>query len=146
VEFEYKRNGTRNIFAAFNIRTGQVLTDVTPDRAIPRVLAFLDRIVATYPRGRIILVTDNINTRRGPAAKAWLARHRRVSFLFTPFHGSWLNQVEIWFGILSGKALRGRYFDSVGALSRAVKKFVACWNQKLARPFNWTYTGRVLAA
>jgi transposase len=88
VEFEYKRHGTRNIFAAFNIKTGHVLVEVTEDRSTPRVLAFLDQILRLYRRGPIVIITDNIHTRRGAAAREWLARHPRVSFVFTPFHGS----------------------------------------------------------
>lgn len=146
LEFEYTRHGTRNIFAAFNIRTGQVLVEVTEDRKLPRVIAFLNLIVASYPRGAIVIITDNINTRKGDAARAWLDRHPRVSFVFTPFHGSWLNQVEIWFGILTTKALRNQSFSSLQALTCAIIAFAKHWNEKLARPFRWTYSGRVLAA
>lgn len=146
VEFEYRRNGTRNIFAAFNIRTGKVLVQVTRDRKTPRVIAFLDQILDAYPRGPILIITDNINTRRGQAAKDWLASHRRVSFLFTPFHGSWLNQVEIWFSILSSKALKGRSFETVRQLANAIRAFVRLWNRDLAHPFKWTYAGKVLQA
>ena len=146
VEFEYKRNGTRNIFAAFDIRTGKVIVEVTKDRKVPRVIAFLDQIRRHFPRGKVIIITDNINTRRGPDARAWLARHPRFSFVFTPYHGSWLNQVEIWFCILTRKCLRHRSFDSVRALAGAINRFVRRWNATMARPFAWTYTGKVLHA
>ncbi len=145
VEFEYRRHGTRNIFAAFNVKTGEVLVEVTPNRKTPRVMAFLDRILRRYPRGPVTMITDNIHTRRGAAAKEWLARHPRVSFVFTPFHGSWLNQVEIWFGILTSKLLRHASFHSVRALAGAVLRFARHWNEQMARPFRWTYTGRVLS-
>ena len=146
MEFEYRRNGTRNIFAAFNVLTGHVLVEVTEDRKTPRVMDFLDSIVRFYRKGPIIIITDNIHTRRGDAARAWLDRHPRVRFVFTPFHGSWLNQVEIWFGILTSKCLRRGSFDSVHALAGAIYQFTQHWNQNMARPFNWTYTGRVLTA
>jgi hypothetical protein len=64
LEFEYERKGTRNIFAAFNIRDGRVLLWVTPDRTTPMVLSFLDQIVRHYRRGPIVIITDNISTRR----------------------------------------------------------------------------------
>jgi transposase len=146
VEFEYERKGTRNIFAAFNIKTGHVLVWVTPERSMPYVLSFLDQLVDFYPRGPIVLITDNISTRTGEEARRWLARHSRVRFVFTPKHGSWLNQVEIWFGILTARALRHRSFSSVLSLANAVYRFAHYWNDLLAHPFEWTYTGRVLVA
>lgn len=146
VEFEYSRRGTRNIFAAFNVRTGHVIVEVTADRTVPRVIAFLDQVLASYSRGPILIITDNINTRKGPAAQAWLARHPRVSFVFTPYHGSWLNQVEIWFSILTAKCLRHRSFENVRALAHAIRRFASEWNRRMAKPFEWTYSGKVLAA
>ena len=146
VEFEYRRHGTRNIFAAFDVRTGYVVVDVTPDRSTESVLAFLDALLKVYRSGPLIIITDNIHTRRGEPAQRWLAQHRRVSFVFTPFHGSWLNQVEIWFGILTTKCLRHASFASVRELARAILRFAAYWNEHMAKPFEWTYTGRVLAA
>lgn len=146
IEFEYRRHGTRNVFAAFNIVTGQVLVHVTEDRATPRVLDFLDDIVRVYRRGPILIITDNIHTRRGEPARRWLEHHPRVSFVFTPYHGSWLNQVEIWFGILTSKCLRARSFRGVASLTDAIYAFVEHWNARMAKPFEWTYTGKVLAA
>jgi transposase len=146
VEFEYRRNGTRNVFAAFNIRTGKVLVQVTADRKVPRVVAFLDFIAVNYRRGPIILITDNINTRRHADVKAWMARHARFSFVFTPYHGSWLNQVEIWFSILTAKCLKQRAFTSVRKLANAILRFAKRWNRELARPFEWTYSGKVMHA
>lgn len=146
LEFEYERKGTRNLFAAFNIKTGRVLIWCTPERSTSWVLLFLNQLLRWVPRGPLILITDNISTRAGVEAKAWLSRHPRVQFVFTPRHGSWLNQVEIWFGILTSKALRHRSFDSLRALDRAIYRFAHHWNNVLAQPFNWTYTGKVLAA
>jgi transposase len=146
LEFEYQRKGTRNLFAAFNIKNGQVLAWVTPERSTPYVIEFLNQIVRYYRRGPIVIITDNINTRTGDAANAWLEKHRRVRFVFTPKHGSWLNQIEIWFGILTRSALRHRSFDSVRQLTTAIYRFAKHWNEKLAHPFEWTYTGKVLRA
>jgi transposase len=146
LEFEYERCGTRNLFAAFNIKTGHVVAWMTPDRSTPYVIAFLDHLVRLYRRGKLIIITDNINTRTAAEAKAWLRAHPRASFVFTPKHGSWLNQVEIWFGILTRTALRYASFDGVKALDRAVLAFTRHWNEVAGHPFNWTYTGKVLSA
>jgi len=146
IEFEYERKGTRNLFAAFNIKTGRILLWSTPERSTEWVLMFLDQILRWVRRGPLVLITDNINTRTGAAAKAWLAKHPRVRFVFTPKHGSWLNQVEIWFGILTSKVLRHRSFKNVLDLDRAIYRFGHYWNETLAKPFEWTYSGKVLTA
>lgn len=146
LEFEYERRGTRNVFAAFNIKTGHVVAWVTPDRTIPFVLSFLDHLAHFYRRGRLVIITDNISTRTGEDAAAWLRSHPRVEFVFTPRHGSWLNQVEIWFGILTRSTLRHESFDSVKSLERAILAFTKYWNEVVGHPFAWTYTGKVLKA
>jgi transposase len=146
LEFEYERCGTRNLFAAFNIKTGHVVAWMTPDRSMPFVLAFLDHLVRFYRRGRLVIITDNISTRTGADASVWLRSHPRVEFVFTPKHGSWLNQVEIWFGILTRSALRYASFDSLKALERAILTFTNHWNNVIGHPFEWTYTGKVLTA
>jgi transposase len=146
LEFEYERHGTRNLFAAFNIRTGHVVAWVTDDRSTPYVLAFLDHLARFYRRGPLVIITDNISTRTGDEAAAWLDRHPRVRFVFTPKHGSWLNQVEIWFGILTRSALRHASFDGVAALTKAINRFTKHWNEVIGHPFEWTYTGKVLRA
>ena len=69
-----------------------------------------------------------------------------MRFVFTPTHGSWLNQVEIWFGILTRSALRHRSFANVRELAAAIYKFGKHWNNLLRRPLEWTYSGRVLQA
>ncbi len=146
LEFEYERKGTRNVFAAFNVQNAHVLLWVTPDRTTPMVLSFLDQIARYYRKGCVVIITDNISTRTGDAAAEWLRRHPRIRFVFTPKHGSWLNQVEIWFGILTRSALRHRSFASVAALAKAIYHFGKYWNEVTRRPFDWTYTGRVLHA
>jgi transposase len=146
LEFEYERKGTRNVFAAFNVQNGHVLLWVTPDRTTPMVLSFLDQIARYYRKGRVVIITDNISTRTGDAAAEWLRRHPRIRFVFTPKHSSWLNQVEIWFGILTRSAPRHRSFTSVAALATAIYRFGKYWNDVTRPPFDWTYTGRVLHA
>ena len=119
---------------------------MTPDRSTPFVLASLDHLVRFCRRGRLVIITDNISTRTGAEARSWLSFHPRVEFVFTPKHGSWLNQVEIWFGILTRSALRYASFDSLKALERAILAFTNHWNNVIGHPFKWTYTGKVLTA
>lgn len=70
----------------------------------------------------------------------------KVVFHFTPKHCSWLNQIEIWFSILTRKLLRRGTFSSQGDLKQQILDFIDYFNQKLARPFQWTFKGKLLAA
>lgn len=70
----------------------------------------------------------------------------KVVFHFTPKHCSWLNQIEIWFSILTRKLLRRGSFSSQADLSQQIVDFIDYFNQKLAHPFKWTFKGKLLAA
>lgn len=71
--------------------------------------------------------------------------NHRIQFLFTPRHCSWLNQIEIWFGTLRSKVTRWMNFDSLDALQTAIETFIHYYNETMAKPYNWTYAGKVLA-
>lgn len=73
-------------------------------------------------------------------------RDHRIQFLFTPRHCSWLNQIEIWFGTLRSKVTRWMSFNSLDILQTAIESFINYYNETMAKPYNWTYTGKVLAA
>lgn len=115
---EYKRHGTSTLFAAFEVGTGRVQGMHSKRRRREEFLAFMNEVVAAYPGQELHVVLDNLSTHK-PKHDAWLARHPNVHFHFTPTHASWLNQVEVWFSILSRQALDHSSFDSVGALGSA---------------------------
>jgi transposase len=69
----------------------------------------------------------------------------RIRFVYTPKHCSWLNQIEIWFGILVRRLLKRASFASVRQLSQRIQEFIAYFNRTMAKAFRWTYTGRPLA-
>jgi len=131
----YKRHGTLNLFAALEVATGQVKASTTTLKRREEFLQFMDHVVADAPDGRQFhVILDNYCTHK--KCDAWLAAHPDVHFHFTPTSASWLNQVEIWFGILSRKALRGASFKSVAELRQAIEAFIAVHNPK-AKPFKW---------
>ena len=102
----YKRHGTLNLFAALQVATGRVKTAITQLKRRKQFLQFMDQVLAeTSPEVELDVILDNYGTHK--KCDAWLAGHPNVHFHFTPTSASWLNQVEIWFGILSRKALRG---------------------------------------
>ena len=131
----YKRHGTLNLFAALQVATGLIQTATTTLKRRAEFLHFMDQIVADTPAERELhVILDNYCTHK--KCDAWLALHPNVHFHFTPTSASWLNQVEIWFGILSRKALRGASFKNVTELRQAIAAFIAAYNPK-AKPFKW---------
>lgn len=131
----YKRHGTLNLFAALQVATGHIHSATTATKTRADFLAFMDQIVAeTSPDQELHVILDNYCTHK--RNEEWLAKNPRVHFHFTPTSASWLNQVEIWFGILSRKALRGASFTSVAQLRKAIEEFVVSYSQN-PRPFKW---------
>jgi hypothetical protein len=142
-ESDYKRHGTRCLLACFDVRTGRVIGTLKERRRSVEFLAFLDRVAQAYPPGRVHVVLDNLNTHYAPAIDAWNQAHGgRFVFHYMPYHASWLDQIEISFGILSRRVLRHGEFPSVDALEHAAEKFLRRWNRVEAHPFRWTYRAR----
>ena len=133
---EYRRHGTSTLFAALNIATGQVKAGHYERRRRREFLDFMNEIVAEHPGEQIHVIMDNLNT-HVPKRDLWIKRHPNVHFHLTPTHASWLNQIEIWFSLLSRYALRGASFTSVKELRQAIDDFISAHNQKAA-PFEWT--------
>jgi transposase len=133
----YKRHGTLNLFAALNVATGFVHAQTTEFKRRIEFLAFMDQLLLELPDSRekeIHVILDNycIHKRNDK----WLADHPNVAFHFTPTSASWLNQVEIWFGILSKKALKNASFKSTDQLRAAIESFIEVYHQN-AKPFVW---------
>jgi transposase len=145
-EFEYKRNGTRCLFGCFNIATGRVIGRCTSSRTREDFLSFMDLVASVYRQERVHIVLDNLNTHKdtnqGRFVTQWNRRHGgRFVFHYTPTHGSWLNQIELWFGIVSRRVLRYGHFPSPDELVAAIESFIDTWNRVEAHPFRWTYQG-----
>ena len=131
----YKRHGTLNLFAALEVATGKVRTAITQLKRRQEFLEFMDQVVAeSAPNQEVHVILDNYCTHK--KCDDWLAKHTNVHFHFTPTSASWLNQVEIWFGILSRKALRGLSTTSTIELRQAIEAFIAAYTPK-AKPFKW---------
>ena len=116
----YKRHGTLNLFAALQVATGEVKTAITQLKRREEFLQFMDQVTAdAAPEQELHVILDNYCTHK--KCDAWLAQHPNVRFHFTPTSASWLNQVEIWFGILSRKALRGLSTKNTTELGRCIR-------------------------
>ena len=136
VSHEYKRHGTTTLFAALDWLSGTVLGKHTTRRRRREFLAFMNEVVAAHPDQELHVILDNLSTHK-PKHDRWLAMHPNVRFHFTPTHASWLNQIEVWFSILSRQALRGASFASARELREAIDRFIATYNDQ-ATPFEWT--------
>ena len=131
----YKRNGITNLMAALEVSTGRVITKTTPQKKRKDFLLFMDEVVTDIPSDtKVHVIVDNYCTHKNN--DDWLERHPNVEFHFTPTSASWLNMIEIWFGMLSRKALKGASFDSVDELCKAIADFVEVYH-KNAKPFKW---------
>jgi len=131
----YKRHGTTTLFAALDIATGLVKAGHFNRRRRREFLKFMNRVIAEHAGKEIHVILDNLNTHK-PKRDLWLKRHPNVHFHFTPTGASWLNQVEVWFSILSRSALKRASFTSPQQVRDAITRFVEVHNENAA-PFEW---------
>jgi len=139
---DYKRNGTIDLFAAMNVATGEVLTDLRKGHTGADVLRFFKQIDASVPRGLgVHVVLDNLSAHSTPEIAKWLAHkdRRRWHLHYTPTSSSWVNLVERWFKELTDKRLRPGIFTSVAELTEAITTWAAHWNTD-PKPFIWKAT------
>jgi transposase len=138
---DYARHGTTSLFAALEVASGQVHGRCFPRHTHVEFVAFLDSLVARYPRRELHLICDNYGTHKHPKVREWLAVHPQVHLHFTPTSASWLNLVERWFGLITSQAIRRGSFETVRKLERAIMRWLAAWNAD-PTPFRWTKTSR----
>jgi len=168
-EFEYIRNGTIDVLAFYSVNTGKVYAECRGNHTKETLVeVFESHLKIAAQNEPLHYIMDNLNSHccyelceliakysnvDCPSEKElnnmqkrreWLmSDSKRIIFHYTPFHGSWLNQVEIWFGILNAKCLRESY-SSPGAMYKAINEFSELWNTLSAKPINWKYTGEGL--
>ncbi len=133
---EYKRHGTTTLFAALEVHTGLVHVGHYQRKRRREFLDFMNRVVAQHPDTELHAVLDNLSTHK-PKNDVWLKRHPNVHFHYTPTHSSWLNQVEVWFSILTSKVLRNLSTTNPRQVCRAIDRFTAARNENPV-PFEWT--------
>ncbi len=143
---DYERNGTLDLFAALEIATGQVIHDLRTSHTAKDFIAFLNKINREVPTELDVhVILDNLSTHKTPAVHAWLLRHKRFHFHFTPTYGSWMNLVERWFSALTTKKLQRSAHRSVNALAADITAWVETWNEN-PRPYVWTKTADEILA
>jgi transposase len=137
---DYVRNGTVDLFAALDIATGTVITDLRKTHTSADFVAFLNKVNRNVPDGLDVhVVLDNLSAHKTPKVQRWLLRHRRFHFHFTPTYGSWMNLVERWFSALTTKKLQRSAHRSVKELADDINNWVENWNDD-PKPFIWHKT------
>jgi len=140
VTHDYERHGTTTLFAALNIASGEIISKCKSRHRHQEYLSFLKLVEENFPQALDIhLIVDNYSTHKHPKVKRWLAVHDRWHVHFIPTYSSWLNQVEIWFNLITQRAIRRGTFRSVKELVSKIDDYVRQYNQH-ARPFAWTAT------
>jgi transposase len=143
---EYLRHGTTSLFAALEVKSGRVVSDMHARHRSVEFRKFLDRIDASVPAGLDLhLILDNYGTHKTPLIHRWLARHPRFHLHFTPTGASWLNLVERWFANLTEKQIRRGVHRSTRDLEQAIRRYIDHSNQH-AKPFVWTKTADEILA
>lgn len=168
-EHEYIRHGTRVLINALAVATGQIAWTIGTTRTATAFVAHLQRAYHRWPAmQRYDWGRDNLNThwsldvcrlvarwckvpfepqklKTGPQRRAFLTdpSHRHV-FHFTPTHGSWLNQAELFFGVVQRRFLARGSFPSAKDFARRLERFLQEYNARHAHPYRWTYTGEPL--
>jgi transposase len=135
---DYQRHGTTTLFAALNVLDGTVIGRCMQRHRHEEFIRFLNAVNRTVPADKTIeAVVDNYATHKHPKVQAWLKRHPRWSFHFTPTSASWLNAVENFFSALTRQRIRRGSFHSVVDVQAAINRYLAEHNAK-AKPFVWT--------
>ncbi len=142
LDYEYKRHGTRTLIAAYNPKSGEVFGKCGKSRKKEDIMHFMEELAVKYPTGDVYIIWDNLNIHQGYAWYAFNQRHgKRFHFAYTPVHGSWVNQIEVWFGILQRKVIKNSSFRSEEELERAVLEYITHWNKRECHPFKWQFRG-----
>jgi transposase len=137
---DYKRNGTTTLFAALDVLEGTVISRCMQRHRHQEFLRFLNTIERAVPAGKVVhAILDNYGSHKHPKVLAWLARHPRWVFHFTPTSGSWLNAVETFFSALTRRRLKRGNFRSIIDLQAAIHRYIAEHNAD-PKPFTWTKT------
>lgn len=141
----YKRHGTVSLIAALAVHTGEITAKTIKSNNAENFLLFLKGLDRKYRNKKLHIIADNLSVHKHKDVKTWLSKKKKMELHFTPTYSSWLNQVEIWFNILTKDVVKGGIWHSSDQLANQLMEYVKTYNQTRAKPFRWTYTGDPLA-
>ena len=142
----YKRHGTISLIAALSVHEGEITAKTIDKNNSDNFLAFLKSLYRKYPGKELHIVLDNLSVHKNKKVMAWVEKRRKLTLHFTPTYSSWMNQIEIWFNILTKDVLKGGIWHSKKQLVSQLLEYIKTYNKERAKPFSWTYTGNILAA
>lgn len=140
----YKRNGTVSLIAALAVHKGEITAKTIDKNNSPTFLVFLKDLYRKYPRKNLHIILDNLSVHKHKSIMEWVASKRRIFLHFTPTYSSWLNQIEMWFNILTKDVLKDAVWKSKKQLVEQLILYIQNYNIDRAKPFTWTYTGQPL--
>ena len=143
-ETDYKRHGVQVLIGAFNTQTGRVIAEVRDHRKAVDLVEFMENVAKQTP-GKVIVVWDNLNIHHEGKTDRWTAFNKRhggrFTFVYTPKHASWVNQIELWFSIVERRIIRHASFTSKEHQAKVVLGFTTLWNDVEGHPFRWRFRG-----
>lgn len=137
----YKRNGTVSLIASLAVHSGEITGQTVEKNNSESFLRFLKRLDRTYTRKHLHVIVDNLAVHKHKDVKAWLEKKRKFTVHYTPTYSSWLNQIEIWFNIMTKDVLNGAVWTSKKQLAAQIIEYIKTYNSTRAKPFQWTYDG-----
>lgn len=140
----YKRHGTVALIASLAVHTGEITAKTMHSNNAANFLGFLKKLDRTYRHKTLHIIVDNLSIHKNTTINDWLKSKRKIKIHYTPTYSSWLNQIEIWFNILSKDVLKGGIWQSTQQLSNQLIEYIKTYNETRAKPFEWTYTGNPL--
>lgn len=141
---DYKRHGTTTLFAALNVLDGTVIGRCMARHRHQEFIRFLNAVEREVPAGKLVhVILDNYGSHKHPKVQAWLQRHPRWTFHFTPTSGSWLNAVETFFSTLTRQSIRRGVFASIVQLQATINRYLEQHNRD-PKPFVWIKTADAL--
>lgn len=140
----YKRNGTVSLIAALAVHDGEITANPIKSNNAENFLRFLKKLDRKYRNKKLHIIVDNLTVHKHKDVKEWLKGKRKIKMYFTPTYSSWLNQIEIWFSILTKDVLKGGIWHSTKQLVDQMMAYIETYNKTRAKPFEWTYSGKPL--
>jgi transposase len=141
----YKRNGTVSLIAALSVHHGEITAKTIDKNNSDNFLLFLKKLDRQYRKVHLHIIADNLSVHKDKKIKEWLShKKRKITMHFTPTYSSWLNMIEIWFGIITKDVLKNGVWKSKKQLVDQMMAYIKTYNETRAKPFNWTYTGKPL--